>query len=29
VFPPFGFPGTGEPFDVEQMMRVADDGRIV
>jgi predicted ester cyclase len=27
----FGFPGTGEPFDVEQMhlMRFADDGRIV
>src|SRR6476620_10500109 len=27
----FGFPGTGEAFDVEQMhlMRFADDGRIV
>ena len=27
----FGFPGTGESFDVEQMhlMRFADDGRIV
>ena len=27
----FGFPGTGEPFEVEQMhlMRFADDGRVV
>ena len=27
----FGFPGTGKPYDVEQMhvMRFADDGRIV